>query len=239
MKLIFIRHAEPDYEKDSLTGKGFREAALLSKRVAAWKVTDFYCSPLGRAQATAEPCLKLLNRQAETLPWLHEFDLVRVKNPYATYADIAWDLLPDYLNGHPELFDPQDWKKCPLFDGTDFVPYYDRTAEAADRLLARYGYIRDGLSYRLEADADRDAVCVLFCHLGVTCAVLSHLINAAPHLLWQGFFLPPSSVTVAGTEERDGEHAYFRVETMGDVSHLRNAGEPVSCSGSFANVFQD
>ena len=26
MRLLFIRHGEPDYEKDSLTEKGFREA---------------------------------------------------------------------------------------------------------------------------------------------------------------------------------------------------------------------
>ena len=55
MKLIFIRHAEPDYEKDSLTPKGFREAELLAKRVASWGIKDIYCSPLGRAKATAKP----------------------------------------------------------------------------------------------------------------------------------------------------------------------------------------
>ena len=32
MKLIFIRHGEPDYEADSLTEKGWREAELLAKR---------------------------------------------------------------------------------------------------------------------------------------------------------------------------------------------------------------
>lgn len=53
MKLIFIRHAEPDYSIDSLTEKGFYEAQLLAKRTAGWKVTDFYCSPLGRAIRTS------------------------------------------------------------------------------------------------------------------------------------------------------------------------------------------
>ena len=32
MKIIFIRHGEPNYEIDSLTEKGWREAELLSKR---------------------------------------------------------------------------------------------------------------------------------------------------------------------------------------------------------------
>ena len=54
MKIIFIRHGEPNYEIDSLTEKGWREAELLSKRTAKWNVTDFYCSPLGRAKDTPD-----------------------------------------------------------------------------------------------------------------------------------------------------------------------------------------
>ena len=49
MRLIFIRHAEPDYSIDSLTEKGWREAKLLAERTKRWKVDEFYCSPLGRA----------------------------------------------------------------------------------------------------------------------------------------------------------------------------------------------
>ena len=38
MRLIFIRHAEPDYSIDSLTEKGWREAKLLAERVSRWDV---------------------------------------------------------------------------------------------------------------------------------------------------------------------------------------------------------
>ena len=48
MRLIFIRHAEPDYSIDSLTEKGWREAKLLAERTKRWKVDEFYCSPLGK-----------------------------------------------------------------------------------------------------------------------------------------------------------------------------------------------
>lgn len=57
MQLVLIRHGEPDYARDSLTEAGFREAALLAQRIARWNVTDFYCSPLGRAQSMARPTL--------------------------------------------------------------------------------------------------------------------------------------------------------------------------------------
>ena len=53
MKILIIRHGEPDYSIDSLTEKGWREAELLSRRLAPLGIRDFYVSPLGRAQDTA------------------------------------------------------------------------------------------------------------------------------------------------------------------------------------------
>lgn len=58
MRLLFIRHGEPDYEKDSLTEKGFREAEYLAEYLAGEKIDTCYVSPLGRAKDTAAPTLK-------------------------------------------------------------------------------------------------------------------------------------------------------------------------------------
>ena len=73
MRILIVRHGDPDYEKDSLTPKGFREAELLAERLCQLDVKAFYCSPLGRAQDTARPTLQRLGRSAETLDWLREF----------------------------------------------------------------------------------------------------------------------------------------------------------------------
>ena len=53
MKILLIRHGDPDYTIDSLTEKGWREAKLLSNRLEKLEIRDFYVSPLGRARATA------------------------------------------------------------------------------------------------------------------------------------------------------------------------------------------
>ena len=58
MKLLFIRHGDPDYTIDSLTEKGWKEAEFLSEKIAALDVRDFYVSPLGRAKDTASCTLK-------------------------------------------------------------------------------------------------------------------------------------------------------------------------------------
>ena len=51
MRILMIRHGDPDYVNDTLTEKGWREAAILSERIAKMKVDEFYVSPLGRAFA--------------------------------------------------------------------------------------------------------------------------------------------------------------------------------------------
>lgn len=65
MKILLIRHGDPDYTIDSLTEKGWREAKLLSNRLEKLEIRDFYVSPLGRARATVQPTLEKLNRTAE------------------------------------------------------------------------------------------------------------------------------------------------------------------------------
>ena len=73
MKLLLIRHGDPDYEHDSLTEKGWREASLLSERMERTPVDAFYVSPLGRAKDTASLTLRSLHRRAEIKDWLQEF----------------------------------------------------------------------------------------------------------------------------------------------------------------------
>ena len=55
MRLIFIRHGDPDYEKDSVTEKGEREIELLADKLEGEKITAFYLSPKGRAQRPRTP----------------------------------------------------------------------------------------------------------------------------------------------------------------------------------------
>ena len=82
MKIIFIRHGEPNYEIDSLTEKGWREAELLSKRTAKWNVTDFYCSPLGRAKDTASFTLKNADHQIMTAAHKREPSPPQAASPF-------------------------------------------------------------------------------------------------------------------------------------------------------------
>jgi len=177
MKIIFIRHGEPNYEIDSLTEKGWREAELLSKRTAKWNVTDFYCSPLGRAKDTASFTLKNAGREAEILPWLREFD-APVLDPETGKRRIPWDFLPDVLDANRDLYDHDLWTQNPIMKTGNMDENYRVVTDGLDALLARYGYVRDGYRYHASDETNREAVIVCFCHLGVTC-VAQHNAGAA------------------------------------------------------------
>lgn len=43
MRILIIRHGDPDYEKDSLTQKGWHEAELLADKMEKTDVTAFLC----------------------------------------------------------------------------------------------------------------------------------------------------------------------------------------------------
>ena len=114
MRLIFIRHAQPDYSIDGLTEKGKVEAQLLAKRTASWDVDRFFCSPLGRAKDTAEPTLKALNREATICDWLQEFHY-RVEDPYTKDLRVPWDYFPEFFTTQPLMLDPDKWYDCDLY----------------------------------------------------------------------------------------------------------------------------
>lgn len=236
MRLIFVRHAEPDYAHDSLTEKGFREAALLAERAARWRVDEFYCSPLGRAQATAFPTLKKTGREATTYDWLREFD-APVIDWETGKQRLCWDLLPGYWTKIPEMYGVDTFLQTDLMRSGRVKEEYQRVCEGLDKIIAAHGYVRDGKMYRTQKH-NEDTV-VLFCHMGVTFFMLSHLLNISPVNLIHGMFLPPSSVSIVSTEEVKEGEAYFRCQTLGDTSHLYIAGEPVSHMGYFAEILEE
>ena len=91
MRLLIIRHGDPDYEQDSLTPKGWCEAELLSERISKMNIKDFYVSPLGRAKATASCTLHKMNRTATECDWLREFAPTIQRPDVTDKRMISWD----------------------------------------------------------------------------------------------------------------------------------------------------
>lgn len=262
MRIIFIRHGEPDYATDSLTENGQKEAQALALRTSGWNVDRFYVSTMGRAKETAAPTLKALGRTATEQTWLREFD-VRVIDPSTEEAHIAWDLMPQDYTADPLMFDRKEWVHSGFYSQyPEAERRFHEVCDGLDGILAEYGYIRNGEYYDfvdptgrvnpsgLEdimlhgthtyevRDEDDEKTIVMFCHLGVTGVMLGHLMGISPVLLWHTTCIPTTGVTVVNAEKRLDNVAHFRVQTLGDTGHLREAGLPVSGYAAFSPLFQ-
>lgn len=252
MRILMIRHGDPDYEHDSLTETGKKEAALLAEIADSLQVGDCFVSPLGRAKETASYTLRKLNRSAETLDWLQEFpaklDINGSKELLSAFPNtriidgrykqrIVWDMVPSYYLKHPEYMDREGWRDSEVARNSDVVQVYDHVTQSLDRLLAGYGYMREGMHYRVEK-ANTDTI-TFFCHFGLTCVVLAHLLNVSPFSLWHGLALAPTSVTEVVTEEREKGIAMFRGLRLGDVHHLLAGGRTPSFSARFCETYDN
>ncbi len=238
MRIILIRHAEPIYEIDSLTKKGFREAQYLGYRAKSWEVENIYVSPLGRAQDTAVPMERSIGKKGITLDWLREF-VVPIDDKYGVEG-IPWDFKPSFWTKMETLYNKDEWYKNPPMEKSGDNPsveeMYLSTCTHLDELLKQYGYCREGNLYKVEEHSE--ATIVMVCHMGISFIMLSHLLGIPFVPLIQGIVLPPSSVTILNTEEVEEGIASFRCQCMGDVKHLHDYKEPISEMGSFAKFFQ-
>lgn len=237
MKLLIIRHGDPDYSIDSLTEKGWKEAEYLSEKMAKLDVKAFYVSPLGRAKDTASCTLKKMNRTAEEKEWLREFTPQINRPDTGDRKKVAWDWLPQDWMMEEKFFRYDSWYDVPVMQEAHVKEEYDWVVNSFDEILAEHGYRREGHYYRVEK-ANNDTL-VFFCHFGVECVLLSHLMNASPMVLWHGCCAAPSSVTTVVTEERREGIAGFRMSSFGDVSHLYAKGEPPAFAARFCETYEN
>ena len=235
MKLLLIRHGDPDYTVDGLTPVGCREAEMLAERIAPMDVTQYCVSPLGRAKATAAPTLAKAGRTAVEYDWLREFAIPVARPDLEGLSFVPWDWLPQDWTRDPRFFDPVLWRENEIFRAAGVGEAYDKVVAAFDALLAENGYVRDGLCYR--AERPNAQTLAFFCHFGISCVLLSHLMHVSPMVLWHGTCMAPSSVTTIYTEERRPGIAFFRAAAIGDVSHLYAKGAEPSFAARFCEVW--
>lgn len=237
MRLIIIRHGDPDYVNDSLTPRGRREAEALGRYLKDIPIDKAYVSPLGRAALTAELGLAHKDLVPEMKPWLREFSPLIDRPDSPGRKHIVWDWLPEDWTAEPLFFDKDHWCDVPVMREGHVREEYEWVRDGIDTLLEEHGYRRNGLIYE-SVRPNHDTV-ALFCHLGVSYVILSHLLNVSPMVLWHGFSTAPTSIISVYTEERRPGKISFRVNSFGAVPHLEREGIEPSKRARYVECFGD
>ena len=236
MRILIIRHGDPDYKNDTLTEKGKREAELLAKRLQNENIDGFYSSPLGRAKDTCLCVARAMGKEEDVVvkDWLKEF------NHPLTLANgrerhIPWDMLPTEWTDNEKMYDYKNWHRQKCYRKAGMKKAYDEVVKGLDELIAQYGYVREGSRYRVD-EANTKTI-ALFCHFGLEMVLLSRLCNLSPISLWHHFTALTSSMTTLYSEERRKGVGIFRCAGFGDIGHLYEGGEKPSFSARFCEVF--
>lgn len=234
MKLVIIRHGEPDNEHQTLTPRGFQEAEALGKLYHADDFDEIYVSPLARAQLTARAIIGNSSKELITCPYLAEF-IHYVIHPETGKKVLNWDFMPSYFTRQDDLYRDDLYLDTPLMKSANMKEEYEKVTAEFDRTLASHGYIREGKYYRVSA-ANRKTL-LFVCHFGMMGVLLSHLTGIPYILLTQMFACAPTGVTVINSEEREKGIAQFRCARYGDISHLTMAGLEPSFHNRFCETY--
>ena len=249
MRIIFIRHGDPDYANDSLTIQGHKEAILLAEYLKDRELGEIHVSSLGRAKATAKHVLDAKGLTEYFVDdWAREFEIPMKVAPGMAGAyspeevapdgsrvyNISWDMYPSFLDEHPQFMSP-DWRNTEI--SRNVVNQYEAVTKAFDTMLESHGYIRNGRYYQTE-QGNHDVV-TIFCHFGIASVFLSHLLNVSPFLLWHGTCAAPTSITEIVTEERQKGFVQWRMLQMGATPHLDLGGMEPAFAARFCESFED
>ncbi|MBP1966187.1 histidine phosphatase family protein [Paenibacillus aceris] len=229
MRILIIRHADPDYPNDTITAAGHLEAQALAQRLKKEGIDRIYSSPVNRALHTMQYTAELLGMESTIEPWTRELDLNPVNVAGSNVA--AWNIPGETVRSIQPYPGHEIWpERAPYHD---YAKDYEKLKADSDEFLRRHGYEREEGRYRM-ASSNRETIAV-FCHHGFGVTWLAHLLELPLPLVWSGFWLPPSSVTTILFEERSQDWAVPRCTGLGSIAHLHEAGLKISTAGLLAN----
>jgi len=236
MKLLIIRHGDPDYKNDCLTERGQKEAELLCERLMKENITEVYCSPLGRAQETAYPFLKASGLECTTYEWLREvpirLNLPLVELGIADSDEAFWPWKSDprfFMKLEKELTSKDSWDKNSAYQTSGISEYCKMVFSSFENLLKEIGLEKDGILYHLNEKCQDDEYwektnIAIFCHMGLGSLLTAYIANITPPLFWQMFCCLPTSVNTILFKKFSPDLAFAKIVSFGDTSHLMSIG---------------
>lgn len=215
MKLLLIRHGDPDYANDTLTDKGHRQAKRLAESLLQVSIDRLFVSPLGRARHTTDYLIRLKKLDFKLLEFLKELN--------GRYTDTlyAWEYHGcDLLEPGHDITKTKWQEQVPY--GKHMGPVYQEFISQFDSFISDFGLERSGHLYKVNRSTDETIAVV--CHAGVIMTLLSHLLHIPLPVVYSQFRIDPSSATQLKLETKESL-GVFRLMSLNDMSHTVSLSE--------------
>ena len=215
MRIIFVRHGEPDYAKDCLTETGKKQAEAAAVRLEREGIHEIFSSPMGRAAETAAYTARHLGLPVHTLDFMHE---ISWGGPGIPQEGHPWTLSDWMISREDFDFFRGDWREHPYFKGNEALRYLDMISARFDALLPLWGYRHEGTRFLCETDQPRNIA--VFSHGGSGACVLAHLLALPFPYVCTVLPYEFTSVTILEFPVQKGEYVHPRMELFNDAAHI-------------------
>lgn len=222
MRIIFVRHGEPDYAHDCLTEQGKQQALAAAERLREEGIEEIFTSPLGRAAETAAAAAETLGLPVKTLDYMRELHWGSVDGMPLPADGHPWDLADMLAAEGRDLTDPA-WREHPYFRNNKVTAEADHVARKTDEWLRTLGYERNGAYYRCLRPDDRQATVALFSHGGSSAAAMGHILNLPFPYACALFHIEFTGITIIRLDRNPGRQALPCLELANDGRHIRGA----------------
>ncbi len=220
MRIIFVRHGEPDYARDCLTDLGRTQAATAAERLSREGISEIYASPCGRASQTAAAAARRLGLPVVILEYMRE---ISWGGPGIPEDGHPWTLADRMIAENFDFY-ARDWREHPYFRENIATAYYEKIAERFDAFLAGRGYRREGSRYLCAGGTDRTIA--LFSHGGSGACALARLLSLPFPYVASVMPYDYTSITIVSLPVREGQYVRPRLELFNDCAHIAGRGDP-------------
>lgn len=223
MRLYIVRHGEPDYATDHLTELGQRQAEAVARRMERSGIDRIFCSPMNRAQETANPTCRRLGMEPTILPWAHEIG----PELSTTYPDGLPKSVSKVQNTHYRENGNMDLGYARACESPGLRESGMRQAAAyleenGNALLERLGYRYENGVYRIVRPTDERVA--LFCHAAMARAWISVLLHIPLNIMWAGSSYEFTGVTLLEFKNNPDGFTAPVCLCFSDTSHLYAEG---------------
>ncbi|MBP5248378.1 MAG: histidine phosphatase family protein [Lachnospiraceae bacterium] len=219
MRLIFVRHGEPDYAKDCLTGTGRVQAECTAKRLHDEKIEAIYSSPMGRAKETASYTAHDHGLDINVLDFMHEINWGAKENAEGLkYNGHPWTLASEFRSDTATGKTDLPWKEHPYFRDNVCMDYFTLIGSGIDALFEKYGIVRENGMYRSKNGFD--GTIALFAHGGSGAVMFSYVLDLPFPFVLTSMPYGVCSVSIVNFETQPSGIAIPRIELFNDMRHL-------------------